>query len=86
MPKVWELYILERGLTRKARVQSATTMQKFFIVIVGSITVVSFVMLCLQSLGLTQENFLFSHIVISMLSAMGGYLFGNNTKISMLGG
>ena len=70
-------------MARKVKAQPVTLMQKFFMSIVGIIVLVSFLMMCLDALGFIQTDLPFTHIVISMLSAMGGYLFGNNTKISI---
>ena len=83
MPKVQELYILERGLNRKARAQSATALQKLFTVLISIIIIGSFIMMCLQAVGIAQPDLPFSHIMVSMISLLGGYLFGNNVKISM---
>ena len=68
------------SLTRRVRAQPATTMQKQFMLLMSCIIAGSFVMMCLQAVGVAQQDFPFSHIVVSMISLLGGYLFGNNVK------
>lgn len=79
--------IVGHTLTRKARAQRVTTMQKFCMGIMGAIVLGSFVMLCLQETRVIEsDSLVFSHILFSTLSAILGYLFGSNMKISMSGG
>lgn len=79
--------IVGHTLTRKVSVQRVTPMQKFCMVVMGSIVLGSFVMLCLQETRVIEsDSFVFSHILFSTLSAILGYLFGSNMKISMSGG
>lgn len=62
-------------------------MQKFCMGIMGAIVLGSFVMLCLQETRVIEsDSLVFSHILFSTLSAILGYLFGSNMKISMSGG
>ena len=52
--------------------------------IAGIIILGSFAMLCLQAADLVRPDFpYFSHILLSALTAIFGYLFGNNARIPM---
>ena len=67
-------------LTRRAKAQPVTTVQKFGMVVVGIVVVGSFVMLCLQAVGWVPPDFpYFSHILASSVSAIVAYLFGRAT-------
>ena len=86
MSQMQEPNLLERGLTRKAREQCITSIQKFCIWILGIVVLGSFAMMCLQAVGIVDPEVLyFSHILVSVLGIITGYLFGNNAKISMSG-
>ena len=85
MPKVQEPDVMGWDLTRKVRAQPATTMQKQFMSLMSGIIAGSFVMMCLQAVGVAQPDLPFSHILVSTIGLTGGYLFGNNAKTSMSG-
>ncbi len=74
-------------LVRRIREQRITPMQKFFMRLIGIIIAGSFVMVCLQAAGIVSSDYLiFSHILLSMMSAIGGYLFGSNIKTQIPSG
>lgn len=74
-------------MTRRARAQPITTIQKCCMGIMGVIALGSFGMVCLQEIGVVEsDSAIFSHLLFSTLSAMGGYLFGSNMKIPVSGG
>ena len=59
----------------------------FCIRILGLVVLGSFVMLCLQAVGIVNPDVpYFSHMLFSTISVIVGYLFGSNTRISMSGG
>lgn len=73
-------------MNRKARAQPVTLVQKFCICVMGAIVLGSFVMVSLQEAGVVESNSsIFSHILFSTITAIFGYLFGSNAKISLPG-
>lgn len=71
-------------MEKKAKETEATFLQKGFMLIVGIIVLGSFFMVILQSVELVpSENQYFSHILFSSLSAIFGFLLGNNVKTVM---
>lgn len=71
-------------MVRKRREVEPTFLQKGFMLIVGIIVVGSFVMVVLQTVEIIpSDNQYFSHILFSSLSAIFGFLLGNNVKTIM---
>ena len=60
-----------------------TFLQKGFMFIVGIIVLGSFIMTIIQNIGLVPDNDFYSHILFSSLSAIFGFLLGNNVKTIM---
>lgn len=84
---MWAANIVELTLTRRAREQQPTKGQKFLMCIIGVVVLGSFAMLCLQEAGIVESNSLiFSYLLLSLVSAISGYLFGSNMKTQMFGG
>ncbi len=56
-------------------------------VIMGTVVLGSFGIVCLQEIGVVEsDSTIFSHLLLSTISAIGGYLFGSNMRIPMFGG
>ena len=74
--------IMGRGLTRKAKSQPITGLQKICASMLIAIFVCSLIMLMLNAIGMIQTDIIFfQHVLIVVTSVTIGYLFGNNTKI-----
>ena len=72
------------GLTRRAKEQPVTWMQKAGMFLVGIILLGCFTVVILKMVGLTQEDTtFFQYMLATISSAVIGYLFGNNTKVSL---
>lgn len=79
-------HIVEWGLTREAKAQPVTPVQKFCMCIVGAVVLGSFVMVSLQEMDVVESNSpIFSHMLFSTITAIFGYLFGSNMRTPLSG-
>ena len=68
-------------MVRNRREMKPTFLQKGFMLIVGIIVLGSFIMTIIgQNIGIVPSDNFFSHILFSSLSAIFGFLLGNNVK------
>jgi hypothetical protein len=71
-------------MVKNRREVTPTFLQKGFMLIVGVIVLGSFVMIVLQTAQvIPDDNPYFSHILFSSLSAIFGFLLGNNVRTIM---
>ena len=71
-------------MEKKARETEPTFLQKGFMLIVGIIVLGSFFMVIFQTVEwIPSDNQYFSHILFSSLSAIFGFLLGNNVRTVM---
>ena len=70
-------------MARNRREMKPTFLQKGFMLIVGIIVLGSFIMTIIQNIGIVPSDNFFSHVLFSSLSAIFGFLLGNNVKTVM---
>ena len=74
------------SLNRKAKAQPITGIQKACMLLMSIILLGCFTVIILNAIGLTHgDTTFFQYMLAMILSAMMGYLFGNNTKTSLSG-
>ena len=71
-------------MNRNAKAQPVTWMQKVCMLLIVVVLLGFFIVLILNAVGVIQtDTTFFQYMFVMMLSAIMGYLFGNNTKVSL---
>ena len=84
LPPMQAADIVGWSLNRRAKAQPVTWMQKVCMLLIIVVLLGFFIVLILKAVGLTQaDTTFFQYMFAMMLSAIMGYLFGNNTKVSL---
>ena len=79
---MWATNIVGWGLTRKAKAQHVSMLQKFSMSVLGITFIFSLFMIALDGAGLVQTNIaFFQSVMASIVGAAVGYLFGSNARV-----
>ncbi len=71
-------------MTRRAKTQPITGLQKFGMFMVSVVFIGCFIVVILKAIGMIHTDVAFFQYLLGMItSAIVGYLFGSNTRVSL---